>query len=144
MEFITSSKTDLYAVRFIRCEWLSDNETWNKKRCISAILCSQCGSDLSSEHRGHSSSNFGSDGHFKTSSEWNSSQVSDDTSRFDPMADETRSVWTLEEGQSKYVNKYFTQFLGENMLRRAIKKDNPKPHEGVLMSLKLDENMLSL
>ena len=65
--------------------------------------------------------------------------------RFDPMASSNKSSWSLSEGQSNFVDKYFCdKYVGDTALKETVLKDQPKPNHKGLQALKLDPDMVDL
>ena len=95
----------------------------------------ESGSDSESETDGYGHSNHdGSDANDNTIDKW----------RFDPLAGASKNDWHLSSGQQNYVNKFFTDYVGDTALRKTVRKRNPKPTHSVLKALPLDQDMVGL
>ena len=50
----------------------------------------------------------------------------------------------MSPGQHTYINKFFSDYVGDAALRKTVRKRNPKQVHSVLKALPLDQDMLGL
>ena len=63
---------------------------------------------------------------------------------FNPMAELNKNEWHLSNGQSKFVAKYFLEYMGETAIKQSIKKSNPMPNHAALLAPTMDTDILGL
>ena len=96
------------------------------------------------------SSDDNSSGSDKDQSDFNygdhtdSDDQDDGPNRFYPLAKSTKHKWHVSSGQQKIVGKHFSQYLGESVVNKTIKKHNPRQTQDALESPRLDESMIAL